>query len=242
MTKDTVLTRKDMKEPDKFQQAAGQAAGWVASRRRQVLLAVGAALALVVLLAIVFAVRQASSQKVGEAVSHVLETASGTISAVPLPGDPGPFYPTEEARQRAVVGAADAVLAEHGGSDAALLALLAKADAHLKLREWDPAKGAYERFLAEADGDDSLRFGAIEGLALVAEGQGNLDAAAEAYARLAKEVPAFADRADLERARVLALAGKTDEARTILSAFGEAHKQSLLTTQASERLSRLGGK
>lgn len=242
MTKHEVLSRKDMKEPDKFQAAAGQAAGWLASRKRQVLLAGAVALGVVLLLAVVLGVRQSRAAAAGEAVSRLLESASGTISAVPLPGDPGPFYPTEEARQRAVVAAADSVLAEHGGADAAKLALLAKGDAHLKLREWDQAKGAYERFLAEAAREDSLRFGAIEGLALVAEGQGNLDAAAEAYARLAKEAPAFADRADLERARVLAQAGETDEARTILSAFGEAHKDSILTPQASERLARLGGK
>jgi tetratricopeptide (TPR) repeat protein len=242
MTKETVLTRKDMKEPDKFQQAAGQAAGWLASRKRQVLVAGAAALAIVLLLAILVAVRQSRSHAAGEALSLLLESAGGTVSAVPLPGDPGPFFPTEEARQRAVIAAADSLLADHAGSDAATLALLAKGDAHLKLREWDPAKAAYERFLSGTDEAQSLRFGAIEGLALVAEGQGNLDAAAEAYARLGKEAPSFADRADLERARVLAQAGKTDEARTILSAFGEAHKESLLTAQAAERLTRLGGK
>jgi tetratricopeptide (TPR) repeat protein len=242
MTKETVLSRKDMKEPDKFQQAAGQAAGWLASRKRQVLLAGAAVLAVVVLVGAVLAFRQSRAAAAGEAVSRLLETAGATVSAVPLPGDPGPFFPTDEARQRAVVAAADQVVADHGGTDAAALALLAKGDAHLKLREWDPARAAYERFLSAADRDHSLRFGAIEGLALVAEGQGNLDAAAEAYARLASEVPAFADRADLERARVLAQAGKTDEARTILSAFGERHKESLLVPQATERLARLGGK
>ena len=36
MSKTEVLTRKDMKEPDKFQQAATQAASWIAARRRRV--------------------------------------------------------------------------------------------------------------------------------------------------------------------------------------------------------------
>jgi tetratricopeptide (TPR) repeat protein len=226
MSKTDVLTRKDMKEPDKFQQAATQAAGWVAARRKRVVAIGAAAVGLLLVVAIVAALQQ----------------RRGEISPVPLPGLPGPFYPTEEARQRAVVTAAEQVLAEHGGTPAGALAALAKGDAHLRLREWDAAEGAYERFLADAAQDDSLRFGALEGLALAEEGKGNLDAASAAYERLAREVPAFSDRADLERARVLAAAGKGAEARDLLAGFAERHKESQLTAEASERLARLGAK
>src|SRR5512138_1897931 len=167
---------------------------------------------------------------------------SGEVSAVPLPGLPGPFFPTEEAKQRAVVAAADAVVAEHGGTPAAALASLAAGDAHLRLREWDAARTAYERYLSAAPKDDSLRFGALEGVGLAEEGKGNLDAAAAAYDRLGREAPAFADRADLDRARVLQAAGKADEAKQLLTTFGERHKTSQLTAEVSERLARLGGK
>jgi hypothetical protein len=37
-------------------------------------------------------------------------------------------------------------------------------------------------------------------------------------------------------------AGKTADAKAILSTFTEQHKESLLTADASERLARLGGK
>ncbi|ABS26356.1 tol-pal system YbgF family protein [Anaeromyxobacter sp. Fw109-5] len=240
-SKTSVITRKDMKEPDKFQHAAEQAAGWVAARRRQALLAGGAALGLVILVAVVLLVQSRRAETTGAAVSQLLSTVGGTVSTVPLPGQPGPFFPTEEARQRAIVGAADAVVAEHGGS-AAALAALAKGDAHLRLREWDAAKAAYEKYLTEADRDDSLRFGALEGLALAGEGKGDLAAAADGFARMAKEAPAFSDRADLERARVLAAAGKLDEARQVLAAFPEQHKESPLAPEAAQRLGKLGGK
>ncbi len=72
-------------------------------------------------------------------------------------------------------------------------------------------------------------------------GKGNLDAAAAAFVRFGREAPAFSDRADLDRARVLAAAGKTAEAKDLLAAFGEKHKESQLTVEASERLARLGG-
>jgi tetratricopeptide (TPR) repeat protein len=240
-SKTSVITRKDMKEPDKFQHAAEQAAGWVAARRRQALIAGGAALGVVLLVAVVLLVQSRRAGTTGAAVSQLLSTVGGTVSTVPLPGQPGPFFPTEEARQRAIVGAADGVLAEHGGN-AAALAALAKGDAHLRLREWDAAKAAYEKYLAEAERDDSLRFGALEGLALAGEGKGDLPAAAEGFARMAKEAPAFSDRADLERARVLAAAGKVDEARQVLAAFPEQHKESPLAPEAAQRLGKLGGK
>lgn len=241
MSKTHVMTRKDMKEPDKFQKAAGQAAGWLAARRRRVVAIGAVAVGLVLVIAVIAALQARREQRAGAAAADLLAVMGGEISAVPLPGLPGPFYPSEEARQRAIVTAADQVLAEYGGTPAGALAALAKGDAHLRLDEWDQAKAAYERFLADASRDDSLRFGALEGIALAEEGKENLDAAAQAYERLAREAPAFADRADLERARVLARAGKVGEARTLLAGFAEKHAESQLTAEASERLARLGG-
>ncbi len=242
MSKTDAISRKDMKEPDKFQQAATQAAGWV-SRRRKHVVAVGAiVVGAVVLLAVLAAVTAGREERAGLAAADLLHTMSGEISAVPLPGLPGPFFPDEQAKQKAVADAAQKVLAAHPGTSAANLAALALGDAQTKLHAWDDAKAAYERYLSAAPKGDSLRFGALEGIAIAEEAKGNLDAAAAAYERLAREVPAFSDRADLERARILALAGKPADAKAILAAFGERHKESLLTSDAAERLARLGGK
>jgi predicted negative regulator of RcsB-dependent stress response len=76
---------------------------------------------------------------------------------------------------------------------------------------------------------------------LAEEGKGNHDAAAAAFERFGREAPAFADRADLDRARALTAAGKTAEAKELLSGFAEKHKQSQLTVEAADRLARLGG-
>jgi tetratricopeptide (TPR) repeat protein len=241
MSKSEVLTRKDMKEPDKFQQAATQAASWIAARRRRVVALGAVAVGLLFLIAIISALRTRRDERAGAAAADLLSVIAGEVSAVPLPGLPGPFFPTEEAKQRAIVAAADRVVADHGGTPAAALASLSTGDAHLRLKEWDAAKAAYERYLADAPKDDSLRFGALEGLGLAEEGKGNLDAAAAAYDRLAREAPAFADRADLDRARVLAAAGKAADAKSLLAGFSERHKDSQLTAEASERLARLGG-
>ncbi len=197
---------------------------------------------MVVLIAIMSAVNTGREERASAAAADLLAVMGGEISSVPLPGVQGPFFPSDEARQRAIVDAAQKVLAAHPGTGAAQLAALALGDAHSKLRAWDPAKAAYEQFLKAAPQNDSLRFGALEGLAIAEEAKGNVDAAVAAYDRLGREVPAFGDRADLERARLLALAGKTADAKAILAAFGDRHKDSLLTAEASERLNRLGGK
>jgi tetratricopeptide (TPR) repeat protein len=242
MSKTDAISRKDMKEPDKFQQAATQAASWISTRRKHVVLVGAVVVGAVLLLAVLAAVTAGREERAGAAASDLLHTMAGEISAVPLPGLPGPFFPNDEARQRAIVDAAQKVLAAHPGTSAANLAALALGDAQTKLRAFDEAKAAYEKYLSSAPKDDSLRFAALEGVAIGEEAKGNLDAAAATYERLGREVPAFSDRADLERARLLARSGKAAEAKALLASFGEKHKESLLTADASERLARLGGK
>jgi tetratricopeptide (TPR) repeat protein len=242
MSKSGEMTRKDMKEPDQFQAAAGEAASWLQGHRRTAVFGGGAAALVLVVALIVSAVRERSAAGAGALLSEVYKAAGGEISSVPLPGLPGPFFPTDAARQKAVVEAAARLLAEYPGSRAAVLGALAKGDAHLRLGEWDAAATAYQAYLGAAGTGDALRFGALEGLALVAEAKGNTEGALSAWTRLATEVPAQSDRADLEKARLLAAAGKTAEARQLLSGFGEAHKASPLAAEAADRLSKLGGK
>jgi tetratricopeptide (TPR) repeat protein len=241
MSKSTVISRKDMKEPDKFQEAATQAASWLANRKRHVVLAGGAAVAVVLVVAIVALVQGRREASAGTAGAELLAAVAGTVAQVQDPGAPGPSFPTEEAKQRAIVAAADRLLARYSGTGPGDLALLSKGDAHYALREWDAAKDAYEKFLGAAPSKDSLRFGALEGLGLVAEAKGDLEGAVKAYERMAKDAPAFADRADLERARVLEQAGKGAEAKTILAGFAKSHEKSLLVPEAAQRLVRLGG-
>lgn len=236
----TVMTRKDMKEPDKFQATAGQAAGWMASHGRTVLYALVAVFVVVVLVLVVSAWRSSRAEDAGEALAEVAAAMQGEISSVPLPGVQGPFFKDEQEKQRAVLAAAEKVRQGFGGTAAAHTATLAAGDAHFKLGEWDAALAAYQAYAADAGKGDSLLFGALEGIALAEEAKGNLDAAAQAYERLAREVPAQADRADLERARILVRAGKAEEAKALLRAFPDTHKDSALTGDAADRLARLG--
>jgi tetratricopeptide (TPR) repeat protein len=236
------LTRKEMKGPDKFLATFGHAATWMTSHRGAVLTLLAAVGILAVAAIVVSLVQGRRAQEAGAALSALTAVLEGEISPVPLPGSPGPFYPTAQARQRAVLEAAENVAEAYPGTPAGRTATLAAADARFRLGEWDAAVAGYQRYLEGAGAGDSLAFGAIEGMALAEEARGNQDAAAAAWERLARDVPAQSDRADLERARLLVRVGRTEEARAVLSAFPEAHPESALVAEAAERLARLGAR
>jgi tetratricopeptide (TPR) repeat protein len=230
------LTRKEMKGPDRFQVAAADAASWMAGRQKQ--LAVAGIAVLVVAVAVVGINGLLDSRRndAGGLLYRAITAASGEVSTIPLPNAERPIYKTVEEKERAVLDAASKVRSQHGGSRAASTAALLEGDAHLALREWDAAIASYQAYLAAAPGDDPLRFGGVDGLARAQEGKGDLAAAASTYEK-AGEFAFFKDRATLERARILAKAGKADEARKALESIP---KESPLQADAQERLARLG--
>lgn len=242
MSNEEVLSRKDMKQPDKFQELAKGAMDWISHHGKNTRLVVAVAAAIVLAVGAGMLLSSARGEKAGALVYEVLRAAGGEISAVPLPGAEGPFFATDAERQKAVVAAADRTLAEYPSTASGRLALLMKGDAQLRLGQADAAIATYERYLGETSTGASLRFGALEGIALAREAAGKLDAAAAAWERVSKEAPAWSDHADLERARVLAAAGKADEARKLLEGFGKQHEGSALVAEAADRLARLGAK
>ncbi|HZY04443.1 MAG TPA: tetratricopeptide repeat protein [Anaeromyxobacteraceae bacterium] len=233
------LTRKELKGPDWFQARATAAAGWATRNQKRIVLALGGALAVVAVALGLSAWLSEREARAGALLYRTLEAVDGEVSSVPLPGLGRKVFASAAERERAVVAAADEVIRAYPSSAAARTASLAAGDAHLRLGEWDLALESYQRFLSGSAGD-SLRFAALEGLAMAHEGKGDLAQAASDYQRLGAEATAFEDQAALERARVLARAGKAEEARAILERFPKDFKDSPLRTEAEERLRRLG--
>jgi tetratricopeptide (TPR) repeat protein len=242
MSNPSAISRKDMREPDRFQVVANQAAAWVAARKKLVATVGGIAVVAIVAVGVVLGIQNRQLEISGQATSGLLAIASAQVID-PAPKDSKEqTFPTEEAKNKAIVAEADKVLAAHGVVKGTLLAVMLKGDAHLALKEWDAAAAQFNRYLTEAPADDSLRFSALENLGLVAEQKGDLAGALAAYQRLAKEAPPFADRADLDQARVLVLQGKAEEAKQLLTKFGDNHPKSLLSREATQELQKLGGK
>jgi predicted negative regulator of RcsB-dependent stress response len=235
------LSRKEIKGPDQFQVAATQAVDWMAHRRKQVIIGVGAVVALLILVTVLVSVRASREREAGALLYRVVDAAGGEISSVPLSGVPAQLFKTDEERQRAVIDAAEKVRQRHGGSRAATTATLLMGHAQFRLGEWDKAVESYRQFLSSAPQDDSMRFAALDGVAHALEAKGQLEEAVKAWDQAAGE-KSYADRAAIQKARVLSKAGKAEEARKILEAFPEQHKESMLRAEAAEQLARVGGK
>jgi tetratricopeptide (TPR) repeat protein len=233
------LTRKEMKGPDRFQVAAADAAHWMAGKQKQLLIVLAAVVAVAVLVVALVSYRESGRSEAGGLLYRALDAAGGEVSSIPLPNFDRPVYKSEEEKARAVLAAAEQVRQRHGGSTAAVTAALVEGDAHLKLRDWDKAIAAYQSYLSKAPADDSLRFAAFDGLARAQEGKGDAAAAAKTYDEAA-QIEFYKERAMLEKARVLAGAGKLDEARKAAEAVAKDSKDPALQAQAQERLNRLG--
>jgi tetratricopeptide (TPR) repeat protein len=232
------LTRKEMKGPDRFQTAAADAAAWMAKHEKQLVLGILAIVIVAVVAVGASYVLDTKRAKSGGLLYRAIEAASGEVSRIPLPNFDRPIYKTAEEKEQAVIAAATKVREQAGGTRAAATASRLEADAHLALGEWDKAIAAYQRYLATAPADDSLRFAGLDGLARAHEGRGgkgDLEAATKSYEQ-ASQIGFFKDRATLELSRVLAKAGKTDEAKKALEALP---KESLLQAEAQQRLARL---
>jgi tetratricopeptide (TPR) repeat protein len=232
------LSRKEMKGPDRFQVAAAGAATWMGSHQRLLTVAVAAIAVLAVVGAGASYVLESRRTKAGGLLYSAIDAASGEVSSIPLPNVDRPIYKTVEEKERAVIAAAGKVRERAGGTRAAVTAGLLEAGAHLALGEWDKAIAAYQSYLSSAPADDSLRFAGLDGLARAQEGKGDLDGAARTYEKAA-QIAFFKDRATVERARVLARAGKAEEAKKALEGLP---KESPLKLEAQEQLARLAAK
>ncbi len=235
------LSRKEMKGPDQFQVAFGRVATWVASNEKRVAWIAAGLIAVVVLGFGVSAWTGSREEKAAELLYKALEDMDGVISSVPVPSLSAPTFKTPEEKQRAVLAASEEVRRQYPSSAAAHTATLAAGQAHFRLGEHDQAIAAWEEYVRSAKDGDSLRFAALDGIARAQEAKGALDQAAATFDRLATEAIFYRDRATLERARLLAKAGKADEARKILQAFPTDFKDSQLRPEAQELLARLGG-
>jgi hypothetical protein len=235
------LTRKEMKAPDAFQSAAVKAAAWLTGKQKGIVAGVVAALVVVAVTLAGMAWWDSRKATAGALLYRTLDDADGQISAVPLPGVTVPIFPSAEAQFRSVLGRADELRKAYPSTEAARTAALAAGAANLRLAAWDAAITEYEAYLAAAPPKDTLAFVAIEGVARGKEAKGDVAGALAALDRLKAESPARADRATLERARLLASSGKADEARKLLEAFPQEFKESQLRPEADRQLQAMAG-
>jgi predicted negative regulator of RcsB-dependent stress response len=153
------------------------------------------------------------------------------------PEETGPVFKTYEARREAALAKYRAVVAQHAGTGAAMLARLGEASILLDKREADAATAAYNEVKASplAAADNEVRGRAIEGLGFAAElkavaagpsteeAKKHFDAAIALYKELESSVDAkgFKELAMYHQARCHLAKGEKDRAKELLLSVKE---------------------
>lgn len=242
MAKEPKLSKRELAGPDKFQAKSQSYLDWAHEHPREVILAGLGLLAVILVIGLIFGGSSGpKTSKAGVQLAQALELIDRPVVApgaeAPAPGTE--TFASEAEKQQAIEKALVAVREQDPESDAARAALLPLADARFKLGRFDEALKAYDEYLASARENDPMRFLALEGRATALEGKGDLAAATEAWDRMQKDAPAFADRALFGKARLLERQEKWDEARGVYEQIRKDHAQSPMMRLASERLAVL---
>jgi tetratricopeptide (TPR) repeat protein len=237
------MSRRELRAPDAFQRVGVEAEGWIAQNRKLVLGTV------IVVLGVFFGVmlaRTLGAKKEAKAQA-ALGTAIGLLSrpiAADLPPgatDEDKPFKTEQERDQAAAAALSGVLSSYPGTRAAVTATLPLAAAQVRLGQLDPAIGHFEEYLREAPASEPLRTAALDGLGHAREAKGELPQALDAYERMAREESAGfeAGMGSFNRARILALMGKKQEAAQAFAELVAASPGTSAARLAQERLSVL---
>jgi hypothetical protein len=225
--------RKELKKPDEFQVVAGRTMEWLVAHRRPVL---GTVVAIAVLAAGTWAFAAWSGSretKAGTALSQALELEQRPIAAEGNPQAGEKTFPTRAERDKAVLDGLEQVRKEYPRTKAAETALAQIGFHRLHARDASGAQGALEEFLKSAGNGHPLRAFATEALGYAYEGQGKLEEAKKAFARLADaDVP---QRAAFHEARLALLENKPD-AKQRLEKVAKDYPKDPVALEANQRV------
>lgn len=237
------LSRKELlKREDAFLAAASDGAAW-AERNKSTLFVIGGLLVLAVIAVVGYdAVSESRGKTAAELLQKATELSDAKIAEGDEKADPAaatPVFATERDRDQAARDAYAKVRDAASGKSAQLARLMvASLDTQLGDKE-----GAEKELSALADAmgsDDSLYFLVVERLAYLQEARGDLASATKTFERINGKA-FYADRAQLQVARLLIAQGDTAKARTVLETLKTEHDKTAVGTEAGELLAHLGG-
>jgi hypothetical protein len=227
------LDRKELKKPDEFQVVAGKAMGWIATHQKPVLAGL-VALAIAVLGGwAASAYASSRDAKAGAALAAALELSARPLASE-AQGQVGvETFPSNEERLKAALSALEKVRADFPRSSAAQTAEAQIGFLQLKQGDAKAAQTALQAFLDRAPGGHPLRTLAQESVGYALEGQGKLEEARAAFARLAQD--GAPDRAAFQEARIALAMGKP-EAKQQLEQVAKDYAKDPVALEANMRL------
>lgn len=239
MATTTKLDKRDLKTPDEFLTLGSRAAQYVAENAAMV---IGGTLVVLLLIAAGFGWIHQQHLREVEASARLFEgdqLLGGSDANARLLGMSFPTTVSDESRRKALE-AFEQVAKDYPGSAGARHARLKMGDVRLDLGEYDAAIAEYEQAVPGGSKEDV--YYAQNGIGHALEAKQAWDDAAAAYRRVVDDDrQVMRDIATLDLARVLIRAGKNEEARALLSTFGEKFPESSLKDDATKELTKVGG-
>jgi tetratricopeptide (TPR) repeat protein len=247
------LTKQELRGPIAIQVKAQELWAFIEKNWQRVLIAAGSLAVLGLGIVGLQAWRESRAEAAAHEFSRGLETgltpllgeegAPDPAKMPVIPGhDPVPLFNDPAARARAALAMFQKVRAEHGGSDVADLAVLASADMHYDLGDWDAAIADYDAFVKSEPADRTALGLAIEGLGAAYENKGDIENARVTFEKLGSEVPDQAlmpDRRLYHLGRLAARAGDAAKAREYFNKLKTDFPASPLVVDVNTRLTLL---
>ena len=234
------LTQKELRAPDAFQRAGGEARRWLEQRRTLVFVGAGALVVLALAAAILSSLAARREQQAARALGAALKTLDRPVGEA-IPGDEQKPYVTQSEKDRALVQAVTPVRADYKKTVSATTGALPLGDAELRLSRPDGALPLLEDFVAKSPSSQILRVSGLESQGYAWEAKGQLDRALEAFERMSREDGGgfLAGMGLYHRARVLLLMGKKLEAADAFQEVVSAKPGTAAAALAEDRLGLL---
>ncbi len=234
------LSRKEIREPDPFVRVTS--AFWAKMVGHQKVVGLGLLAAVVATVAVLLIAHfsQGRANAASAALGRALELSRRGIAGSLEPGqdERAEKFPSAKAKSEAIAKELEAVRAQFPGSDAARTALVFLGDAQFQSGNLDAAQKSYDEYLADARAGEPLRGVALQGLGYTFEAKKDLAKALNAFEKMGQEAagdPAKAE-ASYERARILELQGKKQEAAEGYQKVKDDFKETQVARTAGDRL------
>ncbi|MFT3708455.1 MAG: tetratricopeptide repeat protein [Archangium sp.] len=236
--------QKELKAPDEFQKLGQEALPFLEKHGRQVVMGVGAVLAVGLVIAIATSMsgrgEADAGREFGAALKVLERSVNANAAAEVKPGEEPPFK-TEQEKDEAIVKSLSDFRTKRPGTKAATSAALPLAQVLLRQGKADAALPLIEEYLSKADAADPIRPAAYEARGYALEAQKKYDEALTAFDTLAKENKTdFMKGMGLyHRGRILLMKGDTAGAAKTFSEIDAAAPNSAASRLAKERIAVL---
>jgi hypothetical protein len=227
------LHRKELRRPDEFQAIAGGALEWMLARKKAFLFASGAVVAASLAAWGVSAFLESREARAGNALDEAIALEVRPIAGEPYAAPGTETFPTREERTKVALAALEKVRADAPSTRAARTALAEQGFVKLKASDFAGAAQALNEYLSQSRKGEALRAFAVEALGYALEGQGKLDEAKSAFARLGDE--GIPQRAAFQQARLALLQGKPD-AKQLLEQVAKDYPKDPVALEAQQRV------